>query len=376
MRFNPTNSGVTTTQLSFIQRRLHVDLTLLTPLLLLSAFGLIVLYSAFGAQIDQVDKQLIRLGIAFGVLFTIAQIPPRQLRYWAPWFYGFSLLLLLSVLLFGTAGGGAKRWLDLGVARFQPSEMMKLALPMVLSAVLGARALPPHWGRLAISLLLIFVPAGIIAIEPDLGTALLVSLSGLSVLFLAGLAWWMIFTMIITVAASAPLLWFCFLHDYQRERVLTFLDPTRDPLGTGYHIIQSKIAIGSGGLYGKGWLNGTQAHLSFLPEQHTDFVFAVLAEEFGLIGVILLLALYFMVIARGLHIASHAQNNYGRLLAGNIVLTFFIYFFVNIGMVSGLLPVVGLPLPMISYGGTSMVTLLAAFGMLMSIHTHRRLWVS
>ncbi|MCO6440317.1 MAG: rod shape-determining protein RodA [Nitrococcus mobilis] len=376
MRFNSTDSTVATTQLSFIQRRLHVDPTLLMPLLLLSAFGLIVLYSAFGAQIDQVDKQVIRLGIAFGVLFAVAQIPPRQLRRWAPWFYGLSLLLLFSVLLFGVAGGGAKRWLDLGVARFQPSEMMKLALPMMLSAFLGARELPPHRGRLAISLLLIAVPAGVIAIEPDLGTALLVTLSGLSVLFLAGLAWWMIFTMIITVAASAPLLWFFLLHDYQRERVLTFLDPMRDPLGAGYHIIQSKIAIGSGGLYGKGWLNGTQAHLSFLPEQHTDFVFAVLAEEFGLIGVILLLVLYFMVIARGLHIASHAQDNYGRLLAGSIVLTFFIYFFVNIGMVSGLLPVVGLPLPLISYGGTSMVTLLAAFGMLMSIHTHRRLWVA
>ncbi|WP_040664270.1 rod shape-determining protein RodA [Nitrococcus mobilis] len=365
-----------TTQLSFIQRRLHIDPTLLTPLLLLAVFGLIVLYSAFGAQIDQIDKQVVRLGIAFGVLFAVAQIPPRQLRRWAPWFYGLSLLLLFSVLLFGVAGGGAKRWLDLGVVRFQPSEMMKLALPMMLSAFLGARDLPPHWGRLAISLLLIVVPAGVIAIEPDLGTALLVTLSGLSVLFLVGLAWWVILTMIITMAASAPPLWFLLLHDYQRERVLTFLDPTRDPLGTGYHVIQSKIAIGSGGLYGKGWLNGSQAHLSFLPEQHTDFVFAVLAEEFGFIGVILLLVLYFMVIARGLHIASHAQDNYGRLLAGSIVLTFFIYFFVNIGMVSGLLPVVGLPLPLISYGGTSIVTLLAAFGMLMSIHTHRRLWVS
>ncbi|EAR23310.1 rod shape-determining protein RodA [Nitrococcus mobilis Nb-231] len=376
MRFNPTDSTVATTQLSFIQRRLHIDPTLLTPLLLLAVFGLIVLYSAFGAQIDQIDKQVVRLGIAFGVLFAVAQIPPRQLRRWAPWFYGLSLLLLFSVLLFGVAGGGAKRWLDLGVVRFQPSEMMKLALPMMLSAFLGARDLPPHWGRLAISLLLIVVPAGVIAIEPDLGTALLVTLSGLSVLFLVGLAWWVILTMIITMAASAPPLWFLLLHDYQRERVLTFLDPTRDPLGTGYHVIQSKIAIGSGGLYGKGWLNGSQAHLSFLPEQHTDFVFAVLAEEFGFIGVILLLVLYFMVIARGLHIASHAQDNYGRLLAGSIVLTFFIYFFVNIGMVSGLLPVVGLPLPLISYGGTSIVTLLAAFGMLMSIHTHRRLWVS
>ena len=376
MRFNPTEYTVTANQLSFIQRRLHVDLTLATPLLLLSAFGLVVLYSAFGEQIGQVEKQLLRLGVAFVVMLTLAQIPPRRLRHWAPWLYGLGLALLLGVLLFGVAGGGAKRWLNLGVVRFQPSEMMKLALPMMLSAYLGSGELPPHWKRLAVSLLLIGAAAGLIAIEPDLGTALLVTMSGLFVLFLAGLAWWPIFAMLLVVAASAPLLWFFFLHDYQRERVLTFLDPTRDPLGAGYHLIQSKIAIGSGGLYGKGWLNGTQAHLSFLPEQHTDFVFAVLAEEFGFIGVMVLLVLYLTVIARGLHIAAHAQDNYGRLLAGSIVLTFFIYFFVNIGMVSGLLPVVGLPLPLISYGGTSMVTLLAAFGMLMSIHTHRRLWVS
>lgn len=376
VRVNPVDSATTYGQLSFIQRRLHVDPTLLTPLLLLSTFGLIVLYSAFGEQIDQVEKQAVRLGIAFGVMFAVAQVPPRRLQRWAPWLYGMTLLLLLSVPLFGIAGGGATRWLDLGLFRFQPSEIMKLTLPMILSAFLGAGELPPSWGRLGISLLLITVPAGVIAIEPDLGTALLMVMSGFFVLFLAGLAWWVIFAMVIAAVAIAPLLWFFFMHDYQRQRVLIFLDPERDPLGAGYHIIQSKIAIGSGGLYGKGWLNGTQSHLSFLPEQHTDFVFAVLGEEFGLIGVILLLVLYLTVIARGLHIASQAQDNYGRLLAGSIVLTFFIYFFVNIGMVSGLLPVVGLPLPLISYGGTSMVTLLAAFGMLMSIHTHRRLWAS
>lgn len=376
MRLNPTDSAVPSTQLSFVQRRLHVDLTLLTPLLLLSAFGLIVLYSAFGAQIDQVEKQVVRLVLAFSVLLAIAQVPPRRLRRWGPWLYVISLLLLFGVLLFGDTGGGAKRWLDLGLLRFQPSEMMKLALPMTLSAFLGASELPPSWGRLGISLLLIVVPVGAIAIEPDLGTALLVAMSGFFVLFLAGLAWWVIFGMMAAAGAIAPLLWFFAMHDYQRQRLLIFLDPERDPLGAGYHIIQSKIAIGSGGLYGKGWLNGTQSHLSFVPEQHTDFVLAVLGEEFGLVGVILLLVLYLTVIARGLHIASHAQDNYGRLLAGSIVLTFFIYYFVNIGMVSGLLPVVGLPLPLISYGGTSLVTLLAAFGMLMSIHTHRRLWVS
>ena len=376
MRLNPTDSAVSSTQLSFIQRRLHIDLTLLTPLLLLSIFGLIVLYSAFGEQIGQVEKQVVRLGIAFGAMLAIAQVPPQRLRRWGPWLYGISLLLLFGVLLFGVAGGGAKRWLDLGLFRFQPSEMMKLALPMMLSAFIGAGELPPRWGRLGISLLLIVVPAGVIAIEPDLGTALLVAMSGFFVLFLGGLTWWVILGMAAAVAAAAPLMWFFAMHDYQRQRVLIFLDPERDPLGAGYHIIQSKIAIGSGGLYGKGWLNGTQSHLSFVPEQHTDFVFAVLGEEFGLIGVSLLLVLYLTVIARGLHIASHAQDNYGRLLAGSIVLTFFIYFFVNIGMVSGLLPVVGLPLPLISYGGTSMVTLLAAFGMLMSIHTHRRLWAS
>ncbi|MDN5850055.1 MAG: rod shape-determining protein RodA [Nitrococcus sp.] len=375
MRFYSSDSAVTSAQLSFLQRRLHVDLALLTPLLLLSIFGAIVLYSAFGAQIEEVEKHVVRLCIAFGAMVAVAQVPPRRLRDWAPSLYAISLLLLFAVLVFGVAEGGARRWLDLGPLRFQPSEMMKLALPMMLSVLLGAGELPLRWGRVGASLLLILVPAGAIAVEPDLGTALLVAMSGFFILFLAGLAWWVIVGMTTLAVASAPLVWFFFLHDYQRRRVLIFLDPERDPLGAGYHIIQSKIAIGSGGLYGKGWLNGTQAHLSFLPEQHTDFVFAVLAEEFGLIGVILLLVLYLAVVARGLRIASHAQDNYARLLAGSIVLTFFIYYFVNIGMVSAMLPVVGVPLPLISYGGTSMVTLLAGFGMLMSIHTHRRLLV-
>ncbi|MDN5872029.1 MAG: rod shape-determining protein RodA, partial [Nitrococcus sp.] len=331
MRFYSSDSAVTSAQLSFLQRRLHVDLTLLTPLLLLSAFGAIVLYSAFGAQVDEVEKHVLRLGIAFGAMLVVAQVPPRRLRDWAPSLYAISLLLLFAVPVFGVAEGGARRWLDLGLLRFQPSEMMKLALPLMLSVLLGAGELSLRWGRLGVSLLLILVPAGAIAVEPDLGTALLVAMSGFFVLFFAGLAWRVIFGFIAFAVASAPLAWFFYMHDYQRQRLLIFLDPERDPLGAGYHIIQSKIAIGSGGLYGKGWLNGTQAHLSFLPEQHTDFVFAVLAEEFGLMGVILLLVLYLAVIARGLIIASHAQVNYARLLAVTIVLTFFIYFFLNIG---------------------------------------------
>jgi rod shape determining protein RodA len=363
-------------QLSFVQSRLHLDGPLVMLLALLGAFGLVVLYSAFGQDLGQVEKQFIRLLVAFGAMLVIAQIPPASLRRWTPWLYAAGVAMLVAVLYLGVAGGGATRWLDLGILRFQPSEVMKLAIPMMLSAFLADSPLPPRWTRVLASLALILIPAGLIAVQPDLGTALLVAASGFFVLFLSGLGWWLIGGAVVCALGAAPLLWFFVMHDYQRQRVLTFLNPELDPLGAGYHIIQSKIAIGSGGLFGKGWLNGTQAHLDFLPERHTDFVFAVLSEEFGLIGVGMLLALYLAVVARGVYIASQAQDTYGRLLAGGISLTFFVYVFVNIGMVSGLLPVVGLPLPLISYGGTSMVTLLAAFGMLMSIHTHRRLWSS
>ncbi|HEX5635448.1 MAG TPA: rod shape-determining protein RodA, partial [Gammaproteobacteria bacterium] len=255
----------------------------------------------------------------------------------------------------------------------QPSEMMKLATPMMIAWFFSERVLPPGYKILAIAATLVLVPTLLIAKQPDLGTALLIFAGGFFVIFLAGISWRLLTGLIVTGAALMPVVWH-FMHDYQRMRVITFLNPERDPLGSGYHIIQSKIAIGSGGAYGRGWLNGTQSHLDFLPEQSTDFIFAVFGEEFGLIGAVLLLSLYVFVILRGLIIASEAQDTYGRLLGGSLSLIFFVYLFVNVGMVSGILPVVGVPLPLISYGGTSLVTLMAGFGMLMSINSHRRLW--
>jgi len=350
----------------------HLDLPLLIGLLLLSGFGLVVLYSASGQDMAQVQRQLIRLGIAFAVMVGMAQISPRTLHRWSPWLFGLSLLLLAAVLAAGQIGKGAQRWLDLGFVRFQPSEMAKLAVPMMIAWFLSEKPLPPSAGRLLFACVLILLPTLMIAKQPDLGTSLLVASAGVFALFLAGISWRLMVSFAALLGAAAPLIWFL-MRDYQRQRVLTFLNPESDPLGAGYHIIQSKIAIGSGGLFGKGWLNGTQSQLDFLPERHTDFIFAVLSEEFGLVGALLLLALYLFIIFRGLYIASHAQDTYSRLLAGSLTLVFFVYLFVNTGMVTGLLPVVGVPLPLVSYGGTSLVTLMAGFGILMSIHTHRRL---
>ncbi len=350
----------------------HIDLPLLVGLLLLCGYGLIVLYSASGENLAQLERQVIRLLLAFAIMLAIAQINPSALRRWSPWLYLIGVALLLAVLLFGEVGKGAQRWLDLGVIRFQPSEMVKLAVPLMIAWYLAEARLPPSWRRLAVAALLIVVPVLLIAKQPDLGTALLVGSAGVLVLFLAGISWRLIAALFVAAGAAAPIVWYL-MHDYQRQRVLTFLDPEKDPLGAGYHIIQSKIAIGSGGLFGKGWLNGTQSQLDFLPERHTDFIFAVLAEEFGLVGVLVLLALYLFIIGRGLYIATRAQDTFARLLAGALTLVFFVYLFVNTGMVTGLLPVVGVPLPLISYGGTSLVTLMAGFGMLMSVHTHRRL---
>ncbi|WP_456414057.1 rod shape-determining protein RodA [Thiolapillus sp.] len=352
--------------------RIHMDLPLLTGLLLLCAYGLVILYSASGENLQQVEKQAMRLLIAFGAMFFLAQVHPHTLRRWSPWLYAIGVGLLLAVLVTGVMGKGAQRWLDLGFMRFQPSELVKLAAPMMLAWYLSSKPLPPNWKHLLLSLLLLVVPVLLIAKQPDLGTAILVACSGLFVLFLAGISWRLIAVLGMLAAAAAPAVWYL-MHDYQRMRVLTFLNPESDPLGAGYHIIQSKIAIGSGGVYGKGWLNGTQSQLEFLPERHTDFIFAVLGEEFGLMGILLLLAIFLFIILRGLYIASQAQDSYSRLLAGALILVFFVYLFVNAGMVSGLLPVVGVPLPLVSYGGTSLVTLLAGFGMLMSIHTHRKL---
>jgi rod shape determining protein RodA len=358
-----------TAKLGLLQR-IHLDAPLLVALLALCGFGLLVVYSAGDQNPLIVERQLARLGIAFVLMCAIAQVPPLVLRRWSFALYLLGIAMLIAVLLFGDVGKGAQRWLDLGVVRFQPSELLKLAVPMAAAWLLSARPLPPQPWWILLAVILTLIPVLLIAKQPDLGTSLLVASSGVLVLFIAGLSWWMILALGSLVAAIAPVVWL-FMHDYQRARVLTFLDPESDPLGTGYHIIQSQIAIGSGGISGKGWLNGTQSHLEFLPERHTDFIFAVIGEEFGFAGILALLALYLFIILRGLVIVAHARDNYGRLLAGGLILLFFVYVFVNTGMVTGLLPVVGVPLPLISYGGTSMVTLMIGFGIIMAVETQK-----
>lgn len=352
--------------------RFNIDLPLLLGLLLLSGISMVVLWSAGGEDAGLLIRQGVRMGVAFLALFILAQVSPHYIRMWTPWLFAAGLILLLAVLYGGEVGKGAQRWLDLGFVRFQPSEAMKLAVPMMVAWYLHERPLPPCFTDLLVTGAIIVLPALLIAWQPDLGTALLIGSAGAFAIFLAGIRWRWIVATLALLAVAAPVAWNMALHDYQRRRVLTFLNPESDPLNSGYHIIQSKIAIGSGGLFGKGWLNGTQSQLEFLPERHTDFVLAVIGEEFGLLGILVLLAVYLFVIARGLFIALQAEKTFERILAGSLVLTFFVYVFVNMGMVTGLLPVVGIPLPLISYGGTSMVTLLAAFGILMSIHSHRR----
>ena len=352
---------------------MHIDIPLLLGLLTLSITSLFILYSASGQNMDLVYRQGVRLGVAYLLMFALAQIRPDTFKRWALWLFVAGVIMLLAVLIAGVVGKGAQRWLDLGLFRFQPSEIMKIAVPMMVAWYLSEHTLPPDGRRIIFSVFIIATPMLLIAKQPDLGTALLVGSAGIFALLFAGLRWRLVFVAGGIMAACAPILWFYLMHDYQRQRVLTFLNPENDPLGTGYHIIQSKIAIGSGGLYGKGWLNGSQSQLNFLPERATDFVFAAYAEEFGLIGILLLLAVYLFIITRGLIIAVQAQDTFTRLLAGSLVMTFFIYIFVNIGMVTGLLPVVGVPLPLISYGGTSIVTLMASFGILMSIQTNKKL---
>jgi rod shape determining protein RodA len=350
----------------------HIDPTLLTLMSLLMAVGLVILYSAGNQSLAQLSNQAIRLGIALVVMVVFAQIPPHKYYQWIPAIFIFGIVLLIAVAITGHIGKGAQRWLSLGIVRFQPSEIMKLAAPMILAWYLHDKALPPSLKILVVSVALLIFPVLLVAKQPDLGTAILILCAGASVLLLAGLGWRLIAITCGIILASLPAVWYI-LHDFQRKRVLTLFDPERDPLGSGYHIIQSKIAIGSGGLFGKGWLNGTQSHLQFLPEHSTDFIFAVAGEEFGFMGSIALIILLISIVGRGLYISMQAQDTFSRLLSGSISLTFFICFFVNMSMVSGILPVVGIPLPLVSYGGTSMVTIMAGFGILMSIHTHRQL---
>ena len=355
-----------------LAQKMHIDMQLLFGILLLCGIGLVVIYSAGGQDIWLVLRQAVIMLIALLLMIAVAQINPYQLQRWSIWFYLLGIILLIIVLFAGHIGKGAQRWLNLGIFKFQPSEIMKLGVPMVIAWYISGSSLPPRIFRVLTSFLMIIIPVLLIAKQPDLGTALLVGTAGFAVLFIAGISWRFIFSVMVIIASAAPVLWH-FLHDYQKRRVLTFLNPEQDPLGAGYHTIQAKIAIGSGGLFGKGWLNGTQSHLEFLPERSTDFIFAVFSEEFGLMGVILLLTAYSYIIARGLLIALNAQQTYGKLLASGLILTFFVYVFVNIGMVTGQLPVVGVPLPLISHGGTSIVTLMLGFGILMSISTHRRM---
>ncbi len=353
-------------------RKLHIDIPLLTCILLIATLSFVILYSAGGQDTGILLRQATRLGIALLLMTLLAQVDPYQFQRLSVLLYSLGIALLLAVLVMGQIGKGAQRWLDLGFFRFQPSEMIKITTPMMIAWYLAEHSLPPKWRELAIAGVLIILPTLLIAKQPDLGTALLVASSGAAVLFFAGISWRFLITTGLVLASLTPVLWH-FMRAYQKARVLTLLNPEADPMGKGYHIIQSKIAIGSGGIYGKGWLGSTQAKLDFLPESSTDFIFAVFAEEFGLTGCLGLLLLYLLLIIRCLYIAVQAQDTYSRLLSGSLTFTFFVYLFVNIGMVIGILPVVGVPLPLISYGGTSMVTLLAGFGILMSIHTHKKL---
>lgn len=362
-----------TTNKQTVLERVHIDSFLLFSLLSLMGIGLLTIYSSGGQDWALVNRQLVRLSIALIIMIGLAQIPLAAYRRISIYFYGAGILMLLGVLLFGVTGKGAQRWLDLGVIRFQPSEIMKLAMPMMIAWFVSKRGLPANLSTIFLGFVFVCIPTVLIAKQPDLGTSLLVACSGVFVLFLAGMRWKLIAFISCLAGAFAPIMWFFLMKEYQKQRVITFLDPETDPLGSGYHIIQSKIAIGSGGINGKGWLQGTQSQLEFLPERHTDFIFSVFSEEFGLLGVTGLLFMYLCIILRGLYIANRAQDTFSKLLAGSITLTFFVYVFVNMGMVSGLLPVVGVPLPLISYGGTSMVTLMAGFGILMAISTQKRL---
>ncbi len=358
--------------IGMLLRKLHIDIPLFIGLFLVCALSFLILYSAGGQETALLVRQATRIGLAFFLMIVLAHVNPQLFFRHSAILYLIGVALLVAVLVFGQIGKGAQRWLDLGFFRFQPSEMIKMTMPMMIAWFLSGDPLPPKPKKLFYAALLIIVPTLLIAKQPDLGTSLLVASSGAAVIFFAGLSWRFMTAIAVALAGLTPILWH-FMRDYQKGRVLTFLNPEADPMGRGYHIIQSKIAIGSGGVHGKGWLGSTQSNLDFLPESSTDFIFAVFAEEFGLSGCLGLLILYLLIISRCLYIAVQAQDTYSRLLAGSLTFTFFVYIFVNIGMVIGILPVVGVPLPLVSYGGTSMVTLMAGFGVLMSIHTHRKL---
>jgi len=362
----------TVTGMARVLGALRMDGMLLSGLIAVSLFGLFVLWSAAGDNTALWFNQLVRIAIGFALLIVLSQVPDHFLRMLSPAVYVIGLVLLVVVAFAGDIGKGAQRWLDLGVVRFQPSEIMKLAVPMMCAWYLHQRPLPPALRDVALVLLIVLLPVALIAEQPDLGTALLVAAAGMIVLVLGGLSPAYLLGGVAVAGAAVPLMWHL-MHDYQRQRVLTLLDPQSDALGAGYHIIQSQIAIGSGGVFGKGWMNGSQAQLEFLPERSTDFIFAVIGEELGLLGLFALLVGYLFIVGRGLYMAMQCRDAFARLLAASITLTFFVYACVNAGMVMGLLPIVGVPLPLVSYGGTSFVTLMAGFGILMSLHSSRKL---
>jgi rod shape determining protein RodA len=357
----------------FTGKSLYLDAPLFGLLIILISFGLIILYSASNQNIDMLWRQGMRLIAAIGIMLVFACIQPHKYKLCTPWLYLIGMLLLIAVMLIGKIGKGAQRWLDLGIFKFQPSEIMKLAVPMMTAWYIDRRPLPVNLTSFAIAALLIMLPTVIIAKQPDLGTAIMVAASGFCVIFVAGIQLKIIALLILGAGTAAPLLWHV-MHDYQKQRIFTLLNPESDPLGTGYHIIQSKIAIGSGGAFGKGWLAGSQSHLNFLPEHATDFIFAVGSEEFGFIGSMFIIICIVCISLRSLHIAQNAQTIFTRLVAASLALTFFLSAFVNIGMVMGLLPVVGIPLPLVSYGGSAMITFLSSFGIIMSISSHRILF--
>lgn len=352
--------------------RHHVDMPIVLGMLMALCLSLFVLYSASGQHADMLVRQIIRTGAAFLLMILVAQVPPKYYVKFSVYLYLLGIVMLIMVELFGDISKGAQRWLNLGVIRIQPSEIFKVVMPLTVATFLSKDNLPPRTFNTIIAMMLVGAPTALILMQPDLGTAGLVAVSGFIAIFVAGLSWWWIIAGAALMTAALPIMWNFVLHDYQKQRIYTLIDPTSDPLGAGYHIIQSKIAIGSGGIYGKGWLQGSQSQLDFLPEPHTDFIFAVLSEETGLIGFLILLAIYCFIIGRCIVITMKLTDNFGRILSAAYTFTFVFYIFVNIGMVSGILPVVGVPLPLISYGGTALITLAISFGMIMSINTHKK----
>ena len=350
---------------------LKLDGPLLVGIGLIVLYSLVVQYSASGQDGGTIVRTLERVGLGTLIMLALAHCTPNFLRRLAPWLYAIGMMLLVVVYAIGVVGKGAQRWLDLGVVRFQPSEIMKLAVPMMVASFLHERPLPPDWRALAVVAALVLAPAALVAKQPDLGTAMLIAVAGFLVVLMAGLQWQIIAALAV-LAVGAGFVGWNFMHDYQQDRLRVFLDPQSDPLGIGYHISQSQIAIGSGGVFGKGWMNGSQAQLEFLPESSTDFIFAVIGEEFGLVGLLLLMVLYLFIVSRAVYLSSQTSDTFSRLLASSVAFTFFVYVIINTGMVSGLLPVVGVPLPLVSYGGTAAVTLLAGFGILMGLHSHRK----